>query len=385
MKNECDILVIGAGFAGLSAAISASRAGAKTLIVAPSLAKTIPGGEVGLDLLGIGPKTAAAFKEVTGSFPPYYIETYGFKYISPEGKTFTDRSEEVRGWTLMTTEATEILFKKAIVEGSDYINASVIDFIINSGSVDGVILDDGRSIQSKVVICACGYNPQLIQKLGVAPPKDSLFALQTLLDMKKEGDEHLLFTFFCGKRWSNSLGGFLMPVSKKRAVLAIGVKSRGDAHSYLLRVIREHPVISRQVEWNPGRMHGGVISLGLAERSYGNGFLLAGDAAGHFRPIGGVGSGNALLFGRMAGTIAAEAVHEGDVSSNRLKAFEEAWMATPEGQTLIQMFPYSEIMRNADDRVLEDAFSGFEGRKISKTFYLELIAAISGESKIKEG
>jgi len=379
MKDEYDILVIGAGFAGLSAAISASRAGAKTLLVAPSLAKTTPAGEVGLDLLGIGPKTAAAFNEVTGSFPPYYIETYGFKYISPEGRTFTDRSEEVRGWTLMTTEATEILFKKAIVEGSDYIKASVIDFIINNDSVGGVILDDGRTIRSKVVICACGYNPQLIRKLGVSPPKDSLFALQTVLEMKKEGDEHLLFTFFCGKRWSDSLGGFLMPVSKKRAVLALGVKSREDAHSYLLRVIKEHPVISRAVEWTPGMMHGGTISLGLAERSYGNGFLLAGDAAGHFRPIGGVGSGNALIFGRMAGTIGAEAVREGDVSSNRLKAFEEAWMATPEGQTLTQMFPYSEIMRNTDDSVLEDAFSGFEGKKISKAFYLELIEVISGK------
>ena len=129
MNDSYDILVIGGGFAGLSAAISASREGVRTVLISPTLAKTILNGEVGLDLLGMGPKTAAAYRGVTGQIPPHYIETYGFRYISPRGRSFVDRSEEVRGWTLMTTEATRILFKKAIVEGSDYIKASAVDLI----------------------------------------------------------------------------------------------------------------------------------------------------------------------------------------------------------------------------------------------------------------
>lgn len=379
MNDGYEVLIVGSGFAGLSAAISASREGAKTLLLSPTLAKTITEGETGLDLLGIGPKTAAAFKEVAGLFPPYYIETYGFRYISPEGKEFTDRSEEVRGWTLMTTEATRILFKKAVVEGTDYIKASVVDFIINNGRVEGVMLDDGSMIRSKVVICACGYNPNIIKKLGVKPPEKSLVALQTLVDMKKEGDEHLLFSFFCGKKWSDSLGGFLMPVSKKKAVIALAVKSWENAHNYLLRVIKEHPVISKEVKWTPSRMHGGMISLGLVDRSFGDGFLLVGDAAGHFRPIGGVGTGNALIFGSIVGKIGAKAVSEGDTSKERLKEFEEKWKATSEGKKLIQSFPYSKMLREVDDSVLEDAFAAFEGKEIGKDFYLELVREISGK------
>ncbi|MHC1595537.1 MAG: NAD(P)/FAD-dependent oxidoreductase [Candidatus Syntropharchaeales archaeon] len=382
MIDEYDILIVGAGFAGLSAAISASKDGAKTLLVSPALAKTIPDGEAGLDLLGIGPKTAAAFEKVADCSPPYYIATHGFKYISPEGRSFTDRSKEERGWTLMTTEATQILLKKAVVNGSDYIKSPVIYFLTENGKVEGVMLGDGRMIKSKVVICACGYNPNLIEKLGVKPPEESLFALQTIVEMEKEGDEHLLFTFFCGKKWSDSLGGFLMPVSRKKAVVALGVKSREDAHRYLLRVIKEHPVLSKAIKWNPGRMYGGLIPLGLTEKSFGDGFLLVGDAAGHFRPVGGVGTGNALIFGDIAGKIGAKAASEGDSSSERLQEFEEEWKKSPEGQKLIQAIPYSKVLREADDGLLEDAFSAFEGREIGENFYLELIREVSERLKV---
>jgi geranylgeranyl reductase family protein len=68
---------------------------------------------------------------------------------------------------------------------------------------------------------------------------------------------------------------------------------------------------------------GGSIPCGLHQQTVFGNILLAGDAAGHAHPVTGAGIFNAVLGGELAGRIAAEAVARGDM--NHLANYETEW------------------------------------------------------------
>lgn len=61
------------------------------------------------------------------------------------------------------------------------------------------------------------------------------------------------------------------------------------------------------------------------DRTTGNGIMIIGDAAG-FEPTGtGMGIHTAMLSGKMAAEVAADAISRGDTSDAFLKRYEEMW------------------------------------------------------------
>ncbi|MHC1635509.1 MAG: NAD(P)/FAD-dependent oxidoreductase [Candidatus Methanospirareceae archaeon] len=367
-----EVIVVGAGFAGLSSAISTAKRGIKTLLISPFLAKTVKdiNTEQGLDALGIGPKTSAAYKDVAGCEPPFYAEAHVFRFISPAGKEMEVKTEKQRHFTMMTTEATEILFKRCLTEGVEYKKSVVMDFIKEGGKVEGVITDEGDKITSSITICACGCNLQLIRKL-VKPYPRSLKALNVIVDIKSSSE---VISWISGKRWVGDfgvIGAFLMPVGKNKAVLAVPTENYPVAYDNMRKIATKHPVISKEVIKVHERTLGGTIPLGLSERSYGDGFLIVGDAAGHFRPLGGIGTANALRFGKIAGEVASKYID--DPSSDNLIEFEKRWKEDELGEKILNSIPLLDLLREkVSDDVLEEAFSVISSRGIERDFYLEL-------------
>jgi digeranylgeranylglycerophospholipid reductase len=70
---------------------------------------------------------------------------------------------------------------------------------------------------------------------------------------------------------------------------------------------------------------GGVPVMPTLKQIVRDGFMLVGDAAHQANPISGGGIANAMIAGRIAGRVAAEAVRAGDVSERKLSAYPKEW------------------------------------------------------------
>jgi digeranylgeranylglycerophospholipid reductase len=372
MREDYELVVVGGGLAGLSAAITASK-NVSTLMVFPELAKALPvEAPPGLDALGAGPKTLDAFEKVAGCQAPMYIETYGRRYISPGGGTIIEQiSEKPVGGVLMTSEMMSVLFKKALLSGAEYEKSRVIDFIKQKGKVSGVVLENGEEISSKMVICACGYNPELIRKLGAKPPEKFVKVLETMVDSSKPLQP--IYSFIFGRRWTDSLNAYTLPVSPTRFKLSVAVTPTAEPFEYLKRIIETHPAIL-EMEWTSKDTNTGLVPITPSEKTYGDGYIIVGDAAGHFQPIGGVGTRNAIGFGKIAGEEASKAIAEGDTSDKRLRRYEEQWKQDPAGQKLIKSLQISEYLqsRKLKDTEVEKIFETLQSKPITEDFYIEM-------------
>lgn len=379
MKEDYELVVVGGGLAGLSAAIAASKRSVSTLMVFPELAKVLPlEAEPGLDALGAGPKTLNAFEEVAGCQAPIYIETYGRRYISPSGKTIIEQiSEKPVGGVLMTSEMMSILFKKALLDGAEYKKSRVIDFIKSDKKVSGVVLENGEEISSKAVICACGYNPDLIRKLGGKPPEKFVKVLETMVDAR--GSLKSIYSFIFGRMWTDSLNAYTLPVSPTKFKLSVAATPTAEPFEYLRKIIETHPVISEEMEWTSKDTNTGFVPITPVEKTYGDGYIIVGDAAGHFQPIGGVGTRNALGFGKIAGEQASNAIAEGDTSEKKLRVYEEKWKQDPAGQKLIKSLQISEYLRSYKfkDAEVEKIFDTLHSKPIAEDFYIEMKKQLS--------
>ncbi|MDD3753860.1 MAG: NAD(P)/FAD-dependent oxidoreductase [Methanobacterium sp.] len=122
---------------------------------------------------------------------------------------------------------------------------------------------------------------------------------------------------------------------------------------------------------------GGVPVSGPAEKTYTNGLMVVGDAAGQVEPFTGGGIHITAHCGRIAGEVAAEAIDEGNYSANFLKKYEKRWK-NEIGKDLKDSLKYRKIL----DQLSDDEINMLA--KFLKTQDLKSISKMSMLSFIKE-
>lgn len=101
-----------------------------------------------------------------------------------------------------------------------------------------------------------------------------------------------------------------------------------DLRSMHHHILRNDPHISRAI--GPvaeiDEMKGAPLRIGGIKRSFGDHFLIVGDAAGHIDPL----TGEGIQFGMDAGEYAADTLHAalaaGNLGAQALAAYQERWM-----------------------------------------------------------
>src|SRR3989442_527485 len=93
---------------------------------------------------------------------------------------------------------------------------------------------------------------------------------------------------------------------------------------------------------------GGVIVHTTIKKTYGDGVLVAGDAAHMINPLSGGGINNAMKAGRLAGCTAAAAVRENDTSERRLARYHLAWMEVL-GEDHLKYYRIKQALEHMDD------------------------------------
>lgn len=101
---------------------------------------------------------------------------------------------------------------------------------------------------------------------------------------------------------------------------------------------------------------GGVIVSPTLPRIVADGLMLCGDAAHMINPLSGGGIVNAMKAGRLAAETAASALQRNDVSASRLRPYHDAWMRLL-GDDHVRFYRIKEALARFDDGVF-DALAG---------------------------
>ncbi|HEV8042426.1 MAG TPA: NAD(P)/FAD-dependent oxidoreductase [Bryobacteraceae bacterium] len=184
-------------------------------------------------------------------------------------------------------------------------------------------------ISARVVIDATGYKGHLLRQAGLSP-RFQRFGVGAEYDMYAphcSQDEAVLVV---GSQFAPSGYAWAAPWGKHRVRVGVGVihpDHDADPVDRLDSFVAGASKLGVNLEGaQPIEYHFGLIPSDIGETFVGEGILATGDAAGHASTLVGEGIRWAIKAGRMAGTVAANAIEQDDVSAAFLSQFQSEWL-----------------------------------------------------------
>lgn len=319
-ESQYDAIVAGGGPAGLSAAERMASRGANVLVLEEnheigSPIRTSGGSFIDeLDRLGIPVR--------------FYHPIRRVRFLTPNNAAVFDFERpsmcviDVRG-------VYQFLAERAIAAGAKLRLATrAIAPVMENGAVRGVETRGGP-IASKIVIDATGYRAALLKQAGLDPgfERFGVGAEYDFFAPRCNPEEAVLMA---GDRFAPSGYAWVFPWGRNRVRVGVGIihpDSRAHPDAYLDRLVENAAKCGVNLDGaQPVEHHSGLIpSEPFASRLAGDGILGVGDAAGQASSLLGEGIRWAMEAGRMAGSVAAEAIARGDVSAESLSDFGKKW------------------------------------------------------------
>ena len=337
-----DIVVVGAGPAGSSAARAAARRGARVLLVDRRKQIGVPVQCAELVSQWVTRHaciSTGCIVQATDSMVTHLLDDTSLH------KTYEMKSP---GYMLDRS-----LFDQELASAAVSAGATLLPGTKAIGLSSGGLWVEGESrkeaIRSKVIIAADGVHSLISRWIGL-PSMKTMVALQ--YEMVIPRLQHQAEVFF----HPDYEGGYAWFFPKGRtANVGLGtVPSKTPLLSQLL-----DQFIDRLVELKklPGLeiigKTGGSIPCEKPRQTVLDHILLVGDAAGHAHPITGAGILNAVVGGEIAGRVAAEAVSKGDLK--HLLTYETEWR-----ETFGEFLSYGAMKREFLEKNWKSPEMGFE-------------------------
>lgn len=343
--DRFDVIVVGAGPGGCSSAIHLSRMGLRVLLLDK---ERYPRDKVCGD--GVSGKSVSVLRELglieaVESLPN--IKILGIELTSPKGTcvdiTLRERGDIPEyGYCVRREVFDNMVFQYAKKHSARTIEGFTVKALIKepAGSRDKVVGVTGSTVdgeegefRSSVVVGADGFNSIVSKELGGRELDPAhLFVsvrgyFRGVKDLKSRIELHFLEETIPGYFW-------IFPVEKDLANVGIAMivedarKRNVNPRNQLLDVLKNNSAIAsrfRESVMIDGTLKTGVIPCGSRRAlSYGDGWLLVGDAASLADPFTGEGIGNALYSGKLVAETILEAHNRNDYSSYQLSSYEEA-------------------------------------------------------------
>jgi geranylgeranyl reductase family protein len=343
--NTYDIIIVGAGPAGCAAALYAAKDGLKTLLVDK---ETFPRDKICGDALS--GKSVTILRELdllgkTQNLPGAHIQSIVFS--SPNHASFridlrnTSLKNIPKGFVIRRENFDAFMFNEAKNAATKHLeNFTVTDLIMEDGYVRGIKgfekgRDEELSFYSHLVLGADGYKSIVARKLGLYDhdPKHWVVALRCYYknvgDLTDQIELHYVDEVIPGYFWifpiedgyANVGIGMLHKYIKRQNVDLKKALSDSINSDYFRDRFKEAEPMEKPIGWN--------LPVGSKRRkSYANGSMLLGDAAGLIDPFTGEGIGNAMYSAKYAIQTAKEALENQNFSAQYLARFEDGlWEA----------------------------------------------------------
>ncbi|MGC2034280.1 MAG: FAD-dependent oxidoreductase [Thermoplasmata archaeon] len=353
--DKFDVLVVGAGLAGSTAAYVAAQAGLQTVLVergAQPGTKTVSGGLLyGHSLARLFPR----FWEEEPSPVERAIDRNVISFLTPTQATSIDFFDAAwskpphNSFSVLRSRLDPWLAGKAEAAGAVPVYGVKVDELVREqGTVVG-IKAAGDELRADVVILADGVNALLDRRSGGQPeadPQVTGIGVKEVLGLppgevqrrfqlsERSGTQYTTIGFP-----SDVEGGGFLYTNRDSISIGIILNMRSVAEGRIpmyevLEDYKQHPFIARLIEGSTLLEYSGCFvgeaGFGRVPKVYGPGYLIAGSAAGLFLNTGFTlrGMDFAIESGRLAGEAAVRAVRAHDVSMASLASYHQALAAS---------------------------------------------------------
>lgn len=384
MKNKTEVIVVGGGPAGISAAVTIARAGKKVVLIERgnfSGSKNVFGGAIYVQ----------PTKEIFPNFEetaPLERKTVNHKYIlrTPDktvAVSYTAKEDEVNSYSVIRSKFDRWMAQEAQKEGVVLVTETLVkEVLVRENKVVGV-RTELEEYFADIVILADGVNSILAKQIGLRKeimPKDVALGVKEVIKLGKEkiedrfnlnDGEGAIYELF-GEPMLGMLGLGYIYTNKETLSIGIGVSLDEIAKRKLkpydiLDKIKSHPSFQplvkggELVEYSAHLIpEGGYKKL---PKLYSDGVLVIGDSAMLVNNMHWEGTNLAMISGKLAGETAVIAIDKKDFSENILSLYQKKL----ENSFVIKdLKSYKNLMEIVHGRA--ESYLGYYPNKISDFF-----------------
>ena len=311
MPELYDLLVIGAGPAGCSTALHSAKKGLKTLLVEEHASAGEPVhcgeclSELAFNKFGLKPPQEAIAASVKG-----------VRVIFPDR---TARVLTEPGFVLNKDKFEQWLASQAADAGAQTLFSTRITEFRRAPSFWEVKSQGGETFHCKILADATGVQGIVSRTLGLNAPGETTVGMQYRMSgIPSEG----YLDFYLWPRLAPHGYLWMIPKGDGKANVGLVTLDKPNAKKYLDEFLAVMGWAGNPVE----KAFGGLIpSSGPLPKTFGDGVILVGDAAGFTSPLFEGGTHLSLKSGQFAAETAFQSVRRGDSSQNILQLYERLW------------------------------------------------------------
>lgn len=320
-----DIAIVGGGPAGLSAAYTAAKAGAKVILFERDKS-------VGQFVRTSGVSWICEMKKL--EIPEkLYNPIKNYRFVSHKNE-ITIKGSEYRSCVLDVRSLYQYLSFLAAKAGADIsINSNVVDVLSskNNNRISGLIVNTPKGkteVRTRLVIDASGFNSFVGRKLGYVSTWKR-YGVGAEFECYCDQADPETWTLMVGSNYSPAGYAWLFPLSSNRVRIGVGIgkpESLIDPLKVLNNIIENKfkPLaelgIIQPIEYH----YGYIPNQGARNCSVFEGLILVGDSAGQSNPLVLEGIRHAIEFGRLAGQIGSASLSS-YCSKYSLMGYEHEW------------------------------------------------------------
>ncbi len=352
MNEKYDVIVVGGGPGGSWAAKYAAENGMSVLMLEKDR-------EIGVPVRCAEGVSENGLKLVVDLKKEWVAQVIkGACLIAPNGKKVFSYPDD-RGYILHRKLFDYDLAQMAGECGTEVVTKAYVSGLLQeNGIVTGIRvqhLGKAYDIGASVVIAADGVESRAGRWAGLKtdiPPVEMASCVQ--MTLANIDIDHELVSFYFGKDVAPGGYCWIFPKGPGLANVGLGVagkpKSKETAFAYLNRFVERHFPHAATLTM----VAGGVPNVPTLKKITADGLMLVGDAARQANPVSGGGIVNAMIAGRIAGRVAAEAIKENNVSDKRLSVYAREWDKA-EGKNNARSYKIKQTVHDLSDEDLNKA------------------------------
>ena len=350
--EDCDVLIIGGGPAGLIAAREAAARGRSHSVIVlerdAAIGAPVRCGE------GVGSAGVAEFLDPApgGALAPWISRRITRVLFRAPNGTEVRVAEGDVGFILDRTRFEPAIAVEARAAGADIRSSVEATSMERDGGRWRVRVSAGGEtgeIRARIVVGADGVEGSVGRWAGIdtrVRARDMESCAQYVVDDQPIDADAIVLHF--GDRVAPGGYAWVFPKGTRSANVGLGILGLRAGGRSALAWLDDYMAANFPNAAVSGRTIGGVIVSATIPRLTADGLMLCGDAAHMINPLSGGGIVNAMKSGRLAAETALSALAAGNTGADALAAYQTRWMRLL-GDDHVRFYQVKEALARFDD------------------------------------